>query len=171
MGDFKRRVGNAEVIDPIHFRKQADDLAEGVGDAEQKYQTYEAVEAGVVHEGRSDGGKEHRHQNGDHQDEHHHADQIDPRQVDRHLLRVVRHCRNQHASTLSHHLTAKTLEGKDVAKRCHWKKAAAFALWPAPARPLDEEDLEGSPYMALWMRTSASNMRDLISNCLIKRLL
>ncbi len=120
MGYLEAGVGDAEVVDPVDFRKEADHLAEGVGNAEQQHQSDEAVEARVVHEGRPYGREEHRHEDGNHQYEHHHADQIDPRQVDRDLIATL-HSRNQHASTLSRliHIKAKILEGKDVAKRCH----------------------------------------------------
>ncbi len=97
MGDVEGRVGDAEAVDPVHFREQADDLAEGVGDAEEENETDEAVEPRIVHEGGADGGEEHGDKHGHDEDEHHHADQIDPRQVDRDLIRTFRHGRHQHA--------------------------------------------------------------------------
>ena len=48
--DREARIGDAEGVDPADFRIEADDLAEGVEDAEQQHADDEAVEARIVQE-------------------------------------------------------------------------------------------------------------------------
>jgi hypothetical protein len=98
---FEARIGDAEAVDPVHLGEEAHHLAEGMGDAEKEDQADEPIEPRIVHEGGANGGEEHGHEHGHDEDEHHHADQIDSRLVDRDLLRMFRHGRDQHASTLS----------------------------------------------------------------------
>ena len=79
---LEARIGDPEAVDPVDLGKEPQHLADGVGNAEQQDNADEAVEPGVVHECRLHLGKQHCDENGDDQQEEHHSDEIDLRQIE-----------------------------------------------------------------------------------------
>lgn len=71
-------VGEAEVVDPVDFAEQADDLAEGHQYADEQDPEDEPVEARVGEEGGDDLRRENeRHEAGD-DEKHQHPHEVDP---------------------------------------------------------------------------------------------
>ena len=56
---FQTGIGNAETVDPVHLRPQAEHHPERIGNAQKQNHDYEAVKTGVGHECCLDIGKQH----------------------------------------------------------------------------------------------------------------
>ena len=52
--DSDAGIGDAERVDPANFRVEAQDLAEGVDDADEQHAEDEPVQPGIGHEARTE---------------------------------------------------------------------------------------------------------------------
>ncbi len=60
LAHFEAGIGDAEAVHPLHFRREARDLAEGEDDADEQHAEDDAVEARIIEEGGPDLPVEHR---------------------------------------------------------------------------------------------------------------
>jgi hypothetical protein len=71
-GGRKARVGDAEIVDPGHFRIEPDHLAEGQHDADEQHRPDQGIQSGIGEEGLDDLLVEHHaHQGAEHQENQH----------------------------------------------------------------------------------------------------
>ncbi len=89
--DREARVGEAETVHPVDFRKQPDDLPEGQQDADEQNAEDQGIKAGIGEERRPDLLVEHDDDERAQDQEHHHPDEKNPGRRKLERVEFLRH--------------------------------------------------------------------------------